>query len=242
MDDAYTLLIADGDETTRRFLGDNLTCDGYSVLEAQTVEHTLALASSHYPDALILGDLEQPRDAIDVLRQIRDADDVDSSIDVDLPVLVCSGRSDDLARLRGFDAGCDDYVAKPFSYPELRARVGALLRRANRRRAGAVRVGNLAVDPATREVTVRGEPVTLAAKEFALLRALVSDPTRVYTKQELLREVWGIRDVGSTRTLDSHACRLRKKLAAVAGDRFVSNVWGVGYRLADPPAFSRDAA
>ena len=83
-------------------------------------------------------------------------------------------------------------------------------------------------------MTLRGERVELSQKEFALLRMLASDPTRVFTKEELLRTVWGFRSMGSTRTLDSHACRLRHKLAR-AGDRFVVNVWGVGYRLIDGP-------
>ena len=95
-------------------------------------------------------------------------------------------------------------------------------------------MGALEVDPPSREVTLRGERVELSQKEFALLRTLASDPTRVFTKEELLRTVWGFRSMGSTRTLDSHACRLRHKLAC-AGDRFVVNVWGVGYRLIDGP-------
>jgi signal transduction histidine kinase len=126
---------------------------------------------------------------------------------------------------------------KPFSYPELRARVEALLRRADvRRRPGRLRVGELEVDAAARVVRLRGTTVELSQKEFALLRTLASDPTRVFTKDELLRTIWGFRTLGSTRTLDSHACRLRHKLGR-GGDRFVVNVWGVGYRLVDgPPA------
>ncbi len=97
-----------------------------------------------------------------------------------------------------------------------------------------MRAGELEVDPAAREVRLRGARVVLSQKEFALLRALVADPTRVFTKEELLRSIWGYRAAGSTRTLDSHACRLRQKLG-VDGDRFVVNVWGVGYRLVDGP-------
>ena len=97
-----------------------------------------------------------------------------------------------------------------------------------------LRIGSLEIDPAGRATTVRGRRVELAAKEFALLRTLASAPTRVFTKDELLRDVWGFRAAGSTRTLDSHACRLRQKLR-VDGDEFVVNVWGVGYRLVDGP-------
>ena len=124
-------------------------------------------------------------------------------------------------------------MSKPFSYVELRRRIEALLRRCGaRRRAGALRVGDLVVDPVSREVRVRGVHVRVSAKEFALLLALVAEPTRVFTKEELLRDVWGFRAMGATRTLDSHACRLRHKLG-VSGDRYVVNVWGVGYRLVE---------
>jgi DNA-binding response OmpR family regulator len=146
---------------------------------------------------------------------------------------VLSGRCEELDRVRGFDRGADDFVAKPFSYGELRRRIEALLRRCGeRQRTGRLRVGELMVDPISREVRVRGERVRVSAKEFALLLALVADPTRVFTKEELLRDVWGFRSMGATRTLDSHACRLRHKLG-VAGDRYVVNVWGVGYRLVE---------
>jgi DNA-binding response OmpR family regulator len=146
---------------------------------------------------------------------------------------VLSGRAGETDRVRGFERGCDDFLAKPFSYGELRLRVAALLRRSQERPSeGRLRVGELELDPVAREVRVRGVRVTLSQKEFALLRRLAAEPTRVFTKFELLRDVWGFRAQGATRTLDSHACRLRQKLSA-RGDRFVVNVWGVGYRLID---------
>ena len=153
-----------------------------------------------------------------------------------MPVVVVSGRSGELDRVRGFERGADDYVCKPFSYPELRGRIAALLRRADRRPAsGRLRVGELELDPLSRDVRVCGERLALSQKEFALLRTLAAEPTRVFTKDELLRTIWGFRSRGTTRTLDSHACRLRHKLDA-HGHRFVVNVWGVGYRLVDGPA------
>ena len=137
--------------------------------------------------------------------------------------------------MRGFERGADDFVSKPFSYSELRLRIAAVLRRTREQRGhGRLRVGELELDPAAREVRLRGRRIDLSQKEFALLRALAADPTRVLTKEELLRDVWGFRSLGTTRTLDSHACRLRQKLGA-EGDRFVVNVWGVGYRLVDGP-------
>jgi DNA-binding response OmpR family regulator len=189
-----------------------------------------------FPD-LVLIDLGLPDGSgLDVVGQVRASDGVASRIDPAIPIVVLTGRVDELDRLRGFARGCDDYVCKPFSYPELRARVEALLRRAElRRRPARLRVGDLEVDSAARVVRLRGAPITLSQKEFALVRTLASDPTRVFTKDELLRTIWGFRTLGSTRTLDSHACRLRHKLGRF-GDRFVVNVWGVGYRLVDGPA------
>jgi DNA-binding response OmpR family regulator len=147
-------------------------------------------------------------------------------------VIVLSGRGTEADRVRGITAGADDYLVKPFSYPELAARIQAVLRRRSARREGPVRVGDLEIDPSRREVRVDGREVRLANKEFALLRALAAEPTRVFTKQDLLRDVWGFRTLARTRTLDSHASRLRRKLDPES-TRFVKNCWGVGYRLID---------
>ncbi|HET9676875.1 MAG TPA: response regulator transcription factor, partial [Solirubrobacterales bacterium] len=113
-----------------------------------------------------------------------------------------------------------------------RARIGAVLRRRAYSKEGPSRVGELLVDPVRRRVTVGKQPVALSNKEFALLRVLASDPTRVFTKEELLAAVWAYRGPSKTRTLDSHASRLRRKLDPEHG-RFVINCWGTGYRLID---------
>jgi DNA-binding response OmpR family regulator len=230
-----TILVVEDHKPTRIFLADNLAADGFELLEAQTAAEALRLMKSKYPDLAII-DLGLPdRDGLGLLREIRDSDRITGSVDPDLPLLVLSGRAGELDRVRGLDRGCDDYMGKPFSYPELHARVNALLRRTRRRpAAGKVRVGALELDPIARQVRVRGEPVHLSKKEFALVRVLASEPTRVFTREELLRSVWGFRTLGATRTLDSHACRLRRKLNA-QGDKLVINVWGVGYRLMDGP-------
>jgi DNA-binding response OmpR family regulator len=233
--DAATILVIEDDEPTRTFLADNLTADGYELLVADTAADGLAHLETKFPD-LALIDLGLPdRSGLDVISRVRASDGVVSRIDPAVPLVVITGRSGELDRLRGFERGCDDYICKPFSYPELRARVEALLRRSElRRRPGRTRVGDLEIDAASRVVRLRGAPVALSQKEFALARTLASEPTRVFTKDELLRSIWGFRTLGSTRTLDSHACRLRHKLGRF-GDRFVVNVWGVGYRLVDGP-------
>jgi DNA-binding response OmpR family regulator len=230
-----TILLLEDDPATRAFLTDNLTVDGFRVLLAESVLDALRLIETEFPD-LALVDLGLPdADGLELLSEVRSADCVAGTIDPELPLLVLTGRTGELDRLRGFDRGCDDYVAKPFSYHELRARICALLRRTRRRPgAGRIRVGGLDIDPLARQVRLRGEPLELSPKEFALLRALAAEPTRVFTRDELLKGVWGFRSLGATRTIDSHAFRLRQKLNA-AGDSFVVNVWGVGYRLMDGP-------
>jgi DNA-binding response OmpR family regulator len=234
-DTPATILVAEDDATTRTFLADELTADGYELLVADNAKDALRLLETKFPDLAIVDVGLPDASGLDVVRRVRAADGAASAIDPDLPLIVLSGRCGEVDRLRAFDHGADDFVAKPFSYPELRARVAALLRRADRRRRlGRVRVGALELDPASRAVRLDGEPVALTQKEFALLRVLAAAPTKVHTKEELLRTVWGFRSRGTTRTLDSHACRLRAKLGA-GGSRYVLNVWGVGYRLVDDP-------
>ena len=237
-DDAATILVVEDDAATRTFLADNLTADGYELLVADTAAHGLRLLETKFPD-LVLVDIGLPdASGFEVLRRVREADGIASRLDPSTPLVLLTGRDGELDRVRGFERGADDYICKPFSYPELRGRLAALLRRADhRRRAGRLRVGELDIDPQARTARLRGEPLALSQKEFALLRMLASEPARVFTKDELLRQIWGFRHLGTSRTLDSHACRLRNKLG-VHGDRFVVNVWGIGYRLVDGPVWS----
>jgi DNA-binding response OmpR family regulator len=237
MNDApSTILVVEDDAATRTFLADNLTADGYDVIVADTSRDAARLLETRYPD-LALVDIGLPDGSgFDLISRVREADGIASRVDPHTPCIVLSGRGGELDRVRGFDKGCDDYVVKPFSYTELRGRVAALLRRADHRQSlGRLRVGALEIDPPSREVRLHGKRVELSQKEFALLRTLAAAPTRVFTKEELLRTVWGFRSLGTTRTLDSHACRLRRKLNA-DGDQFLVNVWGVGYRLVDGPS------
>jgi DNA-binding response OmpR family regulator len=232
--DVPSLLLVEDDPVLGTFLADNLAADGYELTVAETVRDGLRELRYKQPDLAIV-DLALPDGSgLELIARVREADGL-SRLDPSLPVLVLSGRAGELDRVRAFERGVDDFLGKPFSYAELRHRIAAVLRRAHSRRLGGrLRVGDLSLDPTSREVRLRGRRIALSAKEFALLRALAAEPTRVLTKEELLRDVWGFRSLGTTRTLDSHACRLRQKLGA-EGDRFVVNVWGVGYRLVDGP-------
>ncbi len=146
-------------------------------------------------------------------------------------VILLAHSLDPVERVRALDRGADDVLGRPFAYEELLARIRALLRRSTTSSAEVLIAGELMVERRTRRVSVRETMVVLSAKEFELLARLASEPYRVFTKEELLREVWGYRSLGRTRTLESHASRLRKKLRLAEDDHFIVNIWGVGYRL-----------
>lgn len=226
------VVVCEDDSITLDLLCDHLAADRFGVLPAPSASDALRLCRYNHPDLLLL-DLSLPdASGLDVLREIREADGIDSRFDPRLPVIVLTGRGADTDRVRGLESGADDYMTKPFKYPELRARIGAVLRRRSGLHDGPVRVGDLIVDPARRKVLVGDREVPLAKKEFSLLRMLASDPTRVFSKEELLTTIWAYRGPHKTRTLDSHASRLRRKLDPEHG-RFVINSWGIGYRLID---------
>ena len=227
-----TVVVCEDDAPTLELLCDNLIADRFGVLPAPSASDALRLCRFKQPDLMLL-DLSLPdASGLDVLQEIRESDGVVSRFDPRLPVIVLSGRGADEDRVRGLEFGADDYLVKPYAYPELRARIAAVLRRVERRRGGSIRVGDVVVDPDRRRVWVGEREVVLSKKEFSLLRVLATDPHRVFSKRELLGEVWGLRATTKTRTLDSHASRLRRKLDPDRA-RFVINCWGVGYRLLD---------
>jgi DNA-binding response OmpR family regulator len=232
MDDgARGVLVVEDDERTAAFLADNLRADGFRVAVAGDAGEAVRAIEVRRPDLVLLDLALGDTSGLWVLDRVRAADGVGSRIDPALPVIILTGRGGEVDRVRGLGRGADDYVVKPFSYGEVLARIHAVLRRSHGRpAAGVVVVGDLSVDPETRVVRLAGERLTLSAKEFALLHALSRQPTRVFSKAELLRDVWGYRALGATRTVDAHACRLRKKLG---GPRWIVSVRGVGYRLVD---------
>jgi DNA-binding response OmpR family regulator len=235
-----TLVVCEDDASTLELLCDHLEADRFRALPAPSAADALRLCHFKQPDLMLL-DLRLPDGSgLDVLRQIRACDGTAGRYDPGLPVIVVSGRSGEADRLRGFGEGADDYLTKPVHVGELAMRIRAVLRRRGEGRSGPLRAGDLLVDPLRREVWVEGRLVKLAKKEFELLRTLAADPLRVFSKEELLRDVWGFRAAGNTRTLDSHASRVRRKLDP-QGRRFVVNVWGYGYRLLNGTESSPEA-
>lgn len=226
------ILLVDDDLAARAVLAEGLSIDGFEVYGADNARLARHQIEHKQPD-LVLLDLNLPDSSgYHLLREIRDADGIGWAVDPTIPVIVLSGRSGEVDRVRGFEFGCDDYIVKPFSFAELRGRVEAMLRRRGAGAAPTRLLGELTIDQRSRRVQLAGRPVSLTAKEYALLIALASEPGRVFTKEELLKSVWGFRSLGATRTLDSHACRLRAKLRG-GKRRYIVNLWGTGYRLTD---------
>jgi DNA-binding response OmpR family regulator len=213
------VLLAEPEPSTREFLERHLADDGFDVLGAEAEREALELLERLQP-SLVLSSPE-------LCRRLREGEP-GRTWNREVPVIVLGGtEADTVDRVRAFDRGCDDYVPRPFHYDELLARIRAVLRRTSPSLRDRLDAGPLAVDLVTRRVTVHGGALSLPAKEYDLLAKLATEPERVFTKEQLLREVWGYLSLGRTRTLDSHASRLRRKLRQAGAGPCVVNVWGV---------------
>jgi DNA-binding response OmpR family regulator len=218
------VLLAEPQAEWRGKLERHLREEGFDVIGAGWSSQALDLAERHSPDVVVTGEA-------DLCQRLREGEP-GRRWDRNVPVIVLSGPgADPAARVRAFERGADDVVERDLTL-ELLARLRALLRRATFGQADVLEVGDVVVDHRSRQVRVRDVPVPLAGREFALAAKLASEPRRVFTKEELLKDVWGFRSSARTRTVDSHASRLRRKLrGAGCGDEVVVNVWGIGYRL-----------
>lgn len=242
MFDSAVIVVAESGDRLRGHLACQLDADEATVYPAHDVAQAEAKLTAHRPDALVIGELEAPSQPVALLRAIRGSAGRHGDPPADVAIVMLIDEADELGTLRAYDAGADDVISRTVSYAVLRARLRVLLGLAGRSRVrSSCRVGGLEFDVAGHEVRLHGVPVDLSAKEFALLATLITEPTRVFTRQELLRDVWGYQSIDGTRTLDSHASRLRRKLSA-DGDRFLVNVWGIGYRLIDAVPGERAAA
>ena len=230
----HAVLLAEPEGETRVFLERHLTSDGFQVVGATAAGEALELAERARPALVLLGAGLEDASGLDVCRRLREGEP-GRSWDREIPVIVLGEtESDAVDRVRAFDRGCDDFLGRPFVYDELLARIRAVLRRRHPAASELLVAGEIVIDRGARSVKVGSERLVLAGKEFELLAKLATAPTRVFTKEELLREVWGYRSLCRTRTVDSHASRLRRKLAALSQTPYVINEWRIGYRLMLP--------
>lgn len=218
------VLLAEHEPGSREYLEQQLRDDGFTVFPVGWTSRALDLAERLSPDVVIAGET-------DLCRRLR-AGEPGRTWNRNVPVIVLTEPgADPIVRVRALESGADDVVPRDV-YLELLARVRALLRRAMLGQADVVEAGPVVVDHRARQVRVGEAVVRLSGREFELAAKLASDPKRVFTKAELLRDVWGIRTPGiRTRTVDSHASRLRRKLETAGASDVVVNDWGVGYRL-----------
>lgn len=226
------VLLLYGEEYANLALADELALDGYKVRRASDPVTLRAACDTREIDVLILGQAARRGCGLEVLRQLR-AGAFAPQAEPGLRTLWMSPNGKLRDVLRGFEAGADDVIRTPYAYPEFRARVQALTRRdLNNRAPDVIEFRELRIDTAAHEVTVGATRVGLRPLEYELLVRLARDPTRVHTKNELLGQVWGIHTAVMTRTLDSHASRLRCALARAGAAGWVPVTRGFGYRLA----------
>jgi DNA-binding response OmpR family regulator len=220
------ILIVDDEPSIVRGLQDNLRFEGYETLTATSGQEGLARALGEAPDLVLLDVMMPTVSGWDVCRQLRQHG-------VDVPVIMLTARGEEVDRVRGLELGADDYVTKPFSLRELLARVRAVLRRPGpRRKFEALAFGDVRVHLRARRVTRGGRPLQLTRKEFELLVYLLQHQGEIVTRDRLLDEVWGYERFPTTRTVDTHVLRLRRKLENDPDrPRFIETVHGQGYRF-----------
>ena len=228
------LLLVEDDPILRQALTFNLAREGYEVTTAADGETALESARSDQLDLILLDVMLPGMSGVEVLRVLR-------RDGVATPVIILSAKGDEIDRVVGLKVGADDYVAKPFSRPELLARIEAVLRRHRREadepeRRERLEFGRVQIDVARREVTVDGEQVHLTTKEFDLLAHMAGSPGRIFTRDQLLTRIWGYDYLGDGRTVDVHVSWLRGKLRGDEGHNYFRTVRGVGYAFSPRPA------
>jgi DNA-binding response OmpR family regulator len=224
------VLLVEDESAIADFLADNLRQDDHHVHTVGGLGEAVAALERIRPDVALIDVGLPDGSGFELCRQIRGG----AAGNPEVGVIMLTARAEEQDRVRGFDRGADDYVVKPFHYPELLGRINALATRlGGGRRSDQLVVGPIQIDVRGRSVEVAGTALHLPAKEFDLLVALAREPFRVHSKIELLERVWGYSIPTATRTLDSHASRLRRRVeeCGATTERFVINHWGVGYAL-----------
>ncbi len=223
---ATKIMIVDDDSNICELLRLYLEKDGFASVIAPNGAVALEMFATENPDLILLDVMMPELDGWQVCREIRKKSDC--------PIIMLTAKSEVFDKVLGLELGADDYVVKPFEAKEVIARVKAVLRRANaneRREVREVSYENLYINMENYELRVHGEQVATPPKEMELIYHLASNPNRVYTRDQLLDEVWGFEYYGDSRTVDVHVKRLREKLDGVSDKWTLKTVWGVGYKF-----------
>ena len=222
-----TILVVEDEPAIQELIILNLKQAGYSPLRAADAEQAVELVRDELPDLVLLDWMLPGMSGIEFARRLR-ADQRTK----DVPIIVLTARAEEQDKLAGLDIGADDYITKPFSPRELNARIKALLRRrAPQATDDTIEASGLKLDPVSHRVSGSGKPLTLGPTEFRLLHFMMTHPERVYSRAQLLDQVWGDHVFVEERTVDVHIRRLRKALEETGHDRLVDTVRGVGYRF-----------
>ncbi len=223
---AYKILVVDDDSNICELLRLYLEKDGYDAVVAHNGVAALETFAAEKPDLILLDVMMPELDGWQVCREIRKKSDC--------PIIMITAKSEVFDKVLGLELGADDYVVKPFEMKEVLARIKAVLRRTNteeRREMREVTYDNLYINMENYEMRVCGEVVPTPPKEMELIFHLASNPNRVYTRDQLLDEVWGFEYYGDSRTVDVHVKRLREKLDGASDKWELKTVWGVGYKF-----------
>jgi two-component system, OmpR family, phosphate regulon response regulator PhoB len=225
-----TVLVVEDEPQVQELLAVNLEHAGHRVRRAASAEEAEAAIRAELPDVLILDWMLPGESGLSLAKRLRTQERTR-----ELPILMLTARAMEQDKISGLEAGADDYLTKPFSPKELAARIKAVLRRRAPQLADdAVEIGGLRLDPAARQVTAKGRRIELGPTEFRLLRFLMTHPERIYSRAQLLDQVWGDHVFIDERTVDVHIRRLRKALEAGGHDRLIDTVRGSGYGLRKP--------
>ena len=221
------ILLVEDEAPIREMLGYTLMKEGYTFREAADVEQARPLLADDKPDLVLLDWMLPGMNGVDYARRIRNNPDTR-----DIPIIMLTARGEEADKVRGLDTGADDYVTKPFSTKELLARIRAVMRRTKNTDAdGIISVKGLSLDPETFRVTVDEQIVEISPTEFRLLHFFITHPERVYTRGQLLDQVWGQNVYVEERTVDVHIRRLRKTLEPYNYNHYIQTVRSVGYRF-----------
>ncbi len=221
------LLAVDDEMNILELLFFNLKKEGYEVDTAADGESALALFAKNQYDLIILDRMLPGMEGTDVLKKIR-------SVNADIPVIMLTAKAEEADKLKGFDMGADDYVTKPFSMMELKARVRAMLKRKTKdepKTEPNFEMGALVIDYQNYKLYIDGEKIPLTLKEFELIKLLTQNPSKVFSRENILEKIWGYEYYGETRTVDVHIRTLRKKIGDFG--KVIKTVHGVGYSF-DP--------